>query len=108
MPGLQVVYLSMTASVDVVGNLQPLHFPMSLSVTYAIILGSLAVALYLYSFRLRSKQRILPFPPGPKGLPIIGNLLDLPAKNEWLQYHKWSRQYGQLSFPSVQRTLAND
>jgi hypothetical protein len=33
--------------------------------------------------------------PGPKGLPIIGNALDLPTYPE-KQYMKWARQYGEL------------
>jgi len=33
-------------------------------------------------------------PPGPKSLPLIGNLLDVPKKDHWLRYLEWSRQYG--------------
>lgn len=36
----------------------------------------------------------LPLPPGPKGLPIIGNLLDMPTDKPWLVYHEWSKNYG--------------
>ncbi|KAF8895356.1 CyP450 monooxygenase [Infundibulicybe gibba] len=35
----------------------------------------------------------LPFPPGPKGKPIIGNAQDIPAKHPWLTYLQWSKKY---------------
>jgi Cytochrome P450 len=33
--------------------------------------------------------------PGPKGLPIVGSLLDIPEYPE-KQYMKWAREYGEL------------
>jgi hypothetical protein len=42
--------------------------------------------------RVRRKGRLLP--PGPRGLPFIGNALSLPLSNSWLTYAKWSKQYG--------------
>ena len=39
----------------------------------------------------------LPLPPGPKGLPIIGNMLDMPADKPWLVYHEWSKTYGKFN-----------
>ncbi|RXW20872.1 hypothetical protein EST38_g4984 [Candolleomyces aberdarensis] len=49
-----------------------------------------AVAVY-YAKRSTVK---LPLPPGPSGLPLIGNALDIPAENFWLKYKEWSDQYG--------------
>jgi hypothetical protein len=40
------------------------------------------------------RSRGLPYPPGPKRIPIIGNLLDMPSHEEWVTYKKWSDQYG--------------
>ncbi|KJA29694.1 hypothetical protein HYPSUDRAFT_125785 [Hypholoma sublateritium FD-334 SS-4] len=35
----------------------------------------------------------LPLPPGPKGLPLIGNLGDIPSSFEWLTYHRWCKEF---------------
>ncbi|KAF8269892.1 CyP450 monooxygenase [Lactarius quietus] len=43
--------------------------------------------------RGRQRQR-LPFPPGPKGLPLIGNLRDVPKVAQWLTYEKWGQVFG--------------
>ena len=46
----------------------------SLAVPVAVTVSLITLAGYIKS---RSKSRF-PYPPGPKGLPLIGNILDLP------------------------------
>jgi hypothetical protein len=43
---------------------------------------------------LRRKRRE-PYPPGPKSLPLIGNLRDVPFKYQWLTYERWGRETGE-------------
>ncbi|KAI0306165.1 cytochrome P450 [Multifurca ochricompacta] len=42
----------------------------------------------------RRRRPPFPFPPGPKGLPFIRNLLDVPSKYHWLAYENWAREIG--------------
>ena len=46
--------------------------------------------------RWRSRPRL---PPGPKGYPIVGNLLDLPPTHAWEKFAAWGKQYGPSYFP---------
>ncbi|KDQ55439.1 hypothetical protein JAAARDRAFT_692211 [Jaapia argillacea MUCL 33604] len=43
---------------------------------------------YLYS------RHAMPYPPGPKPLPLIGNTLDIPTGASWLRYAEWAKPYG--------------
>ncbi|TFK86083.1 cytochrome P450 [Polyporus arcularius HHB13444] len=37
-------------------------------------------------------------PPGPRGLPIVGNAFQMPQGHEWLRYAQWGAQYGPLVY----------
>ncbi|KAJ3497446.1 hypothetical protein NMY22_g19695 [Coprinellus aureogranulatus] len=39
----------------------------------------------------------LPYPPGPKGYPIIQNLFDIPLDDPWEGHAKLAKEYGTLS-----------
>ena len=58
----------------------------------AIMLTSILVALV-------SSGRRRHLPPGPRGWPIIGNLLDMPRELEWLTYRAWGKKYGKEIIP---------
>ncbi|KAH9986740.1 cytochrome P450 [Russula compacta] len=60
------------------------------------------ILLFLATIRaIRDHRRRggLTYPPGPRPLPIIGNLLDIPLERSWLTYTRFSKTYGDvLSF----------
>ena len=64
---------------------------MALSPT-AVGICTVAVVLvgWLYTKRTRNK---LPYPPGPPGLPVLGNLFDIPENPAWYKYLSWTEEY---------------
>ena len=59
----------------------------------SVLLGVLCgTILYLFFTRIQHKR----LPPGPKPLPIIGHLLQIPTKREYDTYAQWGREYGDV------------
>ncbi|KAJ2919402.1 hypothetical protein MD484_g974, partial [Candolleomyces efflorescens] len=48
--------------------------------------------------RKKRNPRGLPLPPGPKGLPILGNVFQFPQGHSWEGYKKLSDQYGDMIY----------
>ncbi|KAI0049104.1 cytochrome P450 [Auriscalpium vulgare] len=55
----------------------------------------------LKHFNDRRSRRGFPFPPGPRGLPLIGNLFDIPKSRSWVVYKEWARKYGDIMHVSA-------
>ncbi|KAF8995026.1 cytochrome P450 [Cyathus striatus] len=60
--------------------------------TIELLLLVSCVSLVLYGYFRRVYP--LPLPPGPRGYPLIGNLLDIPAEFPWEAFTKWSAMHG--------------
>ncbi|KAH9967252.1 cytochrome P450 [Russula dissimulans] len=63
------------------------------------ILDLFAVLSFLASIRAirdHQRRRGLPYPPGPRPLPIIGNLPHIPKEYSWLAYTQFSKTYGNI------------
>jgi hypothetical protein len=58
-------------------------------VVAAAVFVALASAL---GYRRRRGQ--IPFPPGPRGFPLIGHFLTFPKNFVWLTFTEWGQKYG--------------
>jgi hypothetical protein len=66
--------------------------------TYPASIANLFVALLFFAtirgIRDHRRRGGRPYPPGPRPLPIIGNLLDIPSNFSWLTYTRFAKIYG--------------
>ena len=69
----------------------------SLSITQSLL--GLFTA-YLFTKFLFSKNAKGPLPPGPRGLPLLGNIFQIP-KLQWLKYTEWQKEFGKPFLLSV-------
>ena len=60
--------------------------------TGALAIGSVVV-LYI-GRRAYENRRYNPLPPGPPGLPWVGNVLGVDTGAPWITYAEWARMYG--------------
>ncbi|XP_076141781.1 cytochrome P450 2F3-like [Alosa pseudoharengus] len=58
-----------------------------------LLLAGLAMVLLLLAWRRRG-VRGLPLPPGPAGLPLLGNLPQVDKSAPYKTFMKWSKEYG--------------
>ncbi|KAF5346450.1 hypothetical protein D9756_010068 [Leucocoprinus leucothites] len=54
----------------------------------------LGAGMYVLNSYVKQRKLPAPLPPGPRGLPVIGNAADMPTQKDWLTYAKWGREYG--------------
>ena len=65
---------------------------------FILVVASLAfvVLAVVWIKQLLGARSSLPLPPSPKGLPVLGNLLDLAGDDVHVKCRDWSRQFGIL------------
>ena len=56
---------------------------------YLLPSAILLVALRMHYLRSR------PLPPGPPGLPFLGNIFQIPSRMAWVKFVEWSQEYGE-------------
>lgn len=73
-------------------------------------LSILVIAVFILvasASRHQLKRRNFSLPPGPPGLPVIGNASVLFTKFPWIQFTQWYRTYGLLTALFVSPVLLN-
>lgn len=79
-----------------------MHY-LSSTMEYTIVFLVFFVILSLYARRrwytLVFKR--LRLPPGPAGLPFLGNLYDMPHDHTWLTFANWAREFGDVVYVEV-------
>ncbi|RDX45834.1 cytochrome P450 [Lentinus brumalis] len=67
------------------------------SVPTLLVLVLILVSVYVHRLRAwRSRSRGRPLPPGPAGLPVIGNMFNIPQSKQWLEFQELSATYGDI------------
>jgi hypothetical protein len=71
---------------------------LSMFLSWQITTLLLLIGISIYSYRSnRDKHgRKYNFPPGPKGLPLMGNSFDLPPFGASALTKKWAEKYGEM------------
>ncbi|KAK7676908.1 hypothetical protein QCA50_020164 [Cerrena zonata] len=60
-----------------------------------------SVLLLQWLRRVLNARSRLPLPPGPRGYPLIGNLLDIPKVMPWKAFGEWSKVYGDVLYLNI-------
>ena len=71
------------------------------------IFASVGFLYVLYHSLKRLSAGRLPFPPGPKGIPLLGNTFQFDPSEPGIeiQYQKWGAEYGTVFFKGMVQQL---
>ncbi|OCH88130.1 cytochrome P450 [Obba rivulosa] len=77
----------------------PPHSGMGLSILDGFIIFSVIITVLVGLHKSKNARVVVP--PGPKGLPLLGNIFDLPTSEPYRAALKWSKQYGDITYLHV-------
>ncbi|KAI3619557.1 cytochrome p450 [Moniliophthora roreri] len=66
-----------------------------------VAVAAIVARLYISRSRSASASGGLVLPPGPKPLPILGNIFDLTPNELWLRATSWAKSYGDITYIHV-------
>ena len=93
---IYILVSSLTAMVSVVTNDFPRSFiDLALNVSRLIVLSTVGATL-VWAMRTLfvTATKIRSMPPGPPGLPLLGNVFELPMSRPWVKLTEWKQQHG--------------
>ncbi|CAE6462369.1 unnamed protein product, partial [Rhizoctonia solani] len=67
----------------------------------AILVATFLFATLLLKIVRTTSEPTGALPPGPNPLPLLGNVHQLPSKEDWLTFSAWSKQYGDMFYLSI-------
>ncbi|KAH8809539.1 cytochrome P450 [Flagelloscypha sp. PMI_526] len=73
------------------------HFFANILIPAVVIISALFI--WTWSRLIFKKRKRLP--PGPRGWPIVGNLLEMPKRYSWHKFQEWLHQYGDICYISL-------
>jgi hypothetical protein len=77
----------------------------TMSTLHAVWILSACIVLISFLFRaIKNRSSWIKFAPGPRPIPVIGNILQLPSEKQEEVYAEWAKQYGSLSLISLGRS----
>ncbi|KAI0056529.1 cytochrome P450 [Artomyces pyxidatus] len=66
------------------------------ALAFAVAAALTASIFLVLAANKRCARRDLRLPPGPRPLPLVGNLFDFPKESSWLTYTEWGKVYGDI------------
>ena len=55
-----------------------------------------AISITVLLCLIIKRSRHVPYPPGPKGSFLFGNIKDVPVQKQWIAYQQMSQELGEL------------
>lgn len=72
----------------------------------AVTLGCITLICVERCLKNSKRQlRTRPLPPGPPGLPWVGNVIGIDTGAPWVTYSKWAKIYGKIRFTELDVVL---
>lgn len=95
------------SSLTLLTFISPLMSPALISSDIFVWLG-VAAGLYVAVERVtRRRVTDASLPPGPKGWPLIGNLLEVPSIEPWKIYAAWGEKWGESFTTAFEMALVH-
>lgn len=70
-----------------------------------LALVSAFLLVVIGTYIARGVYRKLHTAPGPRRLPLLGNVLQIPAELQFLRYTEWAQEYGAIEYATIHRDI---